>query len=101
MPVGEIAATILAGALRFIAHVIVDGVLEILIQGPGYLVCRKFNKNIQPDGVLVVVVGITFWALVTTGGYFTYTFVSEAIAIDRCLDSGGAYNYQTKQCDRS
>ncbi len=27
------------------------------------------------------------------------TYISETIAVDSCLDSGGSFNYDTMQCD--
>lgn len=56
MPLGEIAGEVLGGLLRLVAQFFLDVVLEIIIKLPGYIICRLFSKNVDPDGVLVVVV---------------------------------------------
>lgn len=101
MPIGDIAGELLVGILRAIGNIFFEVMLEILIRGPGYLICRIFKKNIDPDGGWIVVVGFSFWILVAVAGYSTYAYFSEALAVDRCLDSGGAFNYQNKQCIRN
>jgi len=98
MPIGEIAGEFLIGSLRFIGSIIAEVILELLVKGPGYLICKPFRKDIDPDSAWVVFVGLVFWVLVATGGYFTYTHISEAIAVDKCLYAGGAFDYQTQQC---
>lgn len=72
MPIAEIAGDLLAVIGRFVGRVFVEIVIEILIKGCGYLICRPFNKNIDPDGWVVTVVGLGIWALV---GGVVYTFV--------------------------
>jgi hypothetical protein len=98
MPLGEIAAEVLGGVVRFIGGLIVDVVLEIAIRGPGYLICRLFKKNIDAESNWVVVTGIVFWLLVGVVAYFFYSYLSEQLLIDQCLDSGGQFNYQTNEC---
>ena len=100
MPIGDIAGELLGGALRVIGNILLEVVLEIFIRGPGYLICRSFKKNIDPESGWVVLAGLAFWILVAISGYFTYSYFSETLAVDRCQDSGGAFNYQTKQCIR-
>ncbi|MBM9614516.1 hypothetical protein JWJ90_09455 [Desulfobulbus rhabdoformis] len=64
MPLGEIAGELVGGTLRFIGRFFAEIFLRIAIKGLGYLVCRAFSKSIDPDGVLVFVVGILAWAVI-------------------------------------
>jgi len=78
MPLGDIAGEILGGIVRILVQVILDIVLEILIKGPGYLICRPFRKDINPDGATVIVVGLLFWAIVLGASYAAYTHFTSA-----------------------
>jgi hypothetical protein len=71
MPIGEIAAELLGGA----AHIVIELVLEILIRGPGYPICRIFRKDIDLESGWVVLAGLMFWAMVAIGGYFAYVLI--------------------------
>lgn len=101
MPIGDIAGELLGWVLRAIGSIIVDVVLEIAIRVPGYLICRRFKRDLDPDGGWIVIVGVMFWVILGFIGYFSYSYFSTELAIDRCLDSGGAFNYQTNECGRS
>lgn len=57
----EEAATLMLIALRFIGSVIKSIVIELLIMGPGYLICRIFSASIEPDSFRVFLVGCVFW----------------------------------------
>jgi len=72
MPLGEIAGEIVGGLFRFVVHFFVEIVLEVLIKGPGYIICRQFSKNVNPDGLAVVFVGFIFWAAIGGCGYALY-----------------------------
>lgn len=100
MPIGDVAVELLGGVLRAIGSIIVEVILEIAIRGPGYLFCRMVKRDIEPDGGWVVVVGLAFWVVIGVLGYLVYTYFSESLAVDRCLDSGGAFIYQTEECVR-
>jgi hypothetical protein len=101
MPIGEIAGEVFGGALRIIGRVFAEVVFEICIKGLGYLICRPFSRSVNPDGVLVAVVGLAAWASILAALYLGYEFISEEIEIDRCLDSGGFYDYKISQCNQS
>lgn len=61
---GEAVAGLLKPLFRFIfEEVILHFLFEILVQGAGYYLCRPFNKNVKPDGFLVITVGFAFWLL--------------------------------------
>jgi hypothetical protein len=76
MPLGEIASEVLGGLLRLVAQIFLEVVVEILIKGPGYVVCRFFSKNADPDGVSVIVTGILFWSLSGSVGYVLFKHIS-------------------------
>ena len=80
MPLGDIAAGILEVVGRFIAEIFMQIVFELLIKGPGYLILRyvllKNDDDIDPDGVLVIFIGITFWAVLGFGAYSCYGYIS-------------------------
>lgn len=100
MPIGEIAGELFGGALRIIGRVLAEVVFEICIKGIGYLICRSFSRSVNPDGLLVTVVGLAAWVLILVALYFGYEFISTQIEIDRCLDAGGSYNYKISQCNQ-
>ena len=84
-----------ASVFKLIFRFIIEIVFEILIKGLGYLICRVFNRRIDPNGIIVVIVGIVIWALIIWFGYQAIEFVS----IDSCLDSGRKYDYELKLCE--
>lgn len=88
--VGEIFTSI----FRFLFRVFTEVILEFLLKGTGYCVCRPFSKNVNPDGLKVFITGFAFWILM----YIVAVQVFNYVRVDKCLDSGGSYNYQTKTC---
>lgn len=98
MPLGEIASEVIGTVFRFVGQVLIDVVAEVIVKGPGYLICRLFSKNVDPDGMRVAVVGILFWITLATAAWAAWGEFSEAVAVDRCLDSGGVYDDQLRQC---
>jgi hypothetical protein len=52
------------GVLRVIGRLLLEGVIEIAIKGTGCLICRPFKRRVDPDGGLVVAIGIAFWVAV-------------------------------------
>lgn len=98
MPLGEIASEVLGSVFRFVGHVLLDVVAEVVIKWPGYLICRLFSRDINPNGMRVAVVSILFWITLVTAAWAAWGEFSEAADMDRCLDSGGAYDAQLRQC---
>lgn len=66
MPLGEIAGEALGGLVRIVGQFFAEIVFEVLIKGTGYLIVRPFIPTVDPDGALVVTIGIAFW--VSLGG---------------------------------
>lgn len=56
-------------AFHFIGQLLIEAILEFLIQGLGYVLCKPLKKDINPDGALVTVVGIVFWVLFAVGAW--------------------------------
>ncbi len=98
MPVGEIAGEVSGGVFRFIVHLIIDVFLEVLVRGTGNLICRVFSRTIDPDGTLVLVIGLLFWIVVVLLGVYGYSVLESYLAVDSCLDSGGKYDYENEAC---
>lgn len=99
MPAGEIAGELLGGLFRLLGHFFADIVFEVLVKGAGYLICRFFKKEVNPDGVLAIIVGLFFWGVVGYFGFVAYSFISQQIAIDNCLDAGRKFNYVKEVCE--
>lgn len=98
MPIGEIVGEVVGGVVRVLGHAVAQVVGEIAIRGIGYLIGRKFKRDIDPDGIVVFLIGLGFWVIVGVSVYLCYTYVMEQIAIDRCLDTGGKFDYRMKDC---
>ncbi len=70
MPLGEIAGEIVGGLFRFVAHIVFEVLVEILIRGPGYVICGMISRSVDPGGVMVILVGLLFWTVVGLLGYY-------------------------------
>jgi hypothetical protein len=72
MPLGDLAGGLIGGALRLIVQFFLEIILEIVVRGPGYLICRLFDKDIDPEGGWVAITGIVFWIGLVSGGIFLW-----------------------------
>ena len=79
-------------------QILLEAILEVLVKGTGYFICRQFNRDIDPDGFVVIAVGMLVVVAFALGGYVVVKEVIDFVAIDRCLDSGGAYDYASGAC---
>lgn len=61
MPIDELGSGFLAAVFRFLGWIFVDVIIEILIKGLGYLICRPFKK-VDIDSFIAVIVGLLAWA---------------------------------------
>lgn len=98
MPIGEIAGEIAGGVVRLLWQFLAEVVVEIFVRGVGYAIWRRASPSTDPDHWPSLVVGLLFWGAMSAIGYFAYEHASEWLAVDRCLDSGGSYNYQSGAC---
>jgi hypothetical protein len=98
VPVGEIAGEVIGGLFRLLGHFVAEVVGELLVRGVGYTIWRRVSPDTDPDGWPSVFVGLLIWVAAFALGYWAYQHAAEWIAVDRCLDSGGSYNYQSESC---
>jgi hypothetical protein len=99
VPIAEATGELLGGLLRFLGNFFIEAVLEVLVKGLGYSVCRLFSKSVDPDGFVVAIVGVFSWVAIGILIYFGYEYFSTQAAIDSCLDSGGRFNYELRKCE--
>lgn len=69
MPIDDLAAEAIGGTLRFVGRIISEVILEILIRGPGFRVCRACGYQGDIDGFLPAFAGVMFWASLVAGAY--------------------------------
>jgi len=100
MPVGEIVGEVLGGVLRVVGQLFGEIVGEFLIRGVGYAICRRISPSVDPEGLTVALVGLLFWIALLALGFAVYSHLTEWLAVDRCLDAGGTYDYATSNCVR-
>ncbi len=72
MPVGELVAEVLGGAIRLLGHIIFEIVVETLIRGVGYAIWRRVSPRTDPEDWPALVVGVLFWAIVAGLGYLVW-----------------------------
>lgn len=70
---GEIVGEVFLGVLRFIGRIVFEVFIEFAIRGMGYLICRIFDQQVDPEARLVAVVGFLFWVGLGVAAYFGYT----------------------------
>jgi hypothetical protein len=78
MPLGDIAGEVLGGIFRLLGELFMQIVVELLVKGPGSLICRLFRRDANPDGGLVVFVGLLFWAVVAGAIYAACSYFGSA-----------------------
>lgn len=73
MPIEEAASTLLGGLLRLLGTVLGEIVLELMIRGPGYLLCRQIKKDISVDSGTVLLAGVAIWVALGTAGWYLHS----------------------------
>lgn len=59
---------------RLLTRLFVDIGLEVLVKGPGYLVCRSLSRSPpDPDGLRVLLVGALVWVLLGGAAWLLWT----------------------------
>ncbi len=64
MPLGEISSAVGAGVWRVVHSFVQQILIELLVRGSGYLICRLGTKKADPDGASALVVGLLFWCCI-------------------------------------
>lgn len=72
--------------------------MNTLLRGPGFLICRAFKNNSDAEGARIVGIGLLFCVVLIAGAFLLYGDSLEILEVDRCLDAGGAYDYQIGEC---
>ena len=67
--IGELIGEVVLGAARVLLGVLVEVAGELLIKGPGYLICRLFARDVDLDGGAVVISGFLVWIIIGTVAY--------------------------------
>ena len=60
----EFIVELFAFVIRCIAFLLFNVVVELIIQGPGYLILWIFKNESEPDEGACVIAGLAFWAAV-------------------------------------
>jgi len=76
MPLGEIAIELTGAVVRVIGHILIDVVLDVAVKGLGYLVCKFFSKSPEPDGVIVILVGVATWLVIFALVFIAYQTIN-------------------------
>ena len=75
-----------------------EAIGEVLLRGVGYAIWRRVSPHTDTNGWPSLVVGLLFWAAVIVLGVLLYQHLSQAIALDRCLDAGGWFVEASREC---
>lgn len=98
MPIDEIGVGIFGAIFRFLGWVFFEVIIEVLIKGLGYVICRPFKK-VDVDSTASAIVGLIACGVIIVSVILISGWVSENTEIDTCLDGGGRFNYQLKTCE--
>lgn len=69
---GELIGEALGSVLRFLGRLLMEVVVEFLIRGTGYLLCRLFRRSPDLEDPVVLFIGMAFWVLVATSAYLFF-----------------------------
>ena len=69
MPLEVLGEGFLSAVFRVVFWIFSELLFEVLIKGLGYILCRPFDKDIDPDSWLCLVVGCIAWFLIGWGIY--------------------------------
>lgn len=78
------------------------GILEILVRFFRRLILKvipkPISRHIDPDSILGDAIGLVGSVLTIIFCVYLFTLVAQEISIDRCLDSGGKWDYEVEKC---
>lgn len=72
MPLGDIAGEALGGVFRFLARLVADLVVELLLRGTGHLILRLLRPRRVPGENAAAVAGLVFWIAAIALGVWAY-----------------------------
>ena len=72
MPLDDLAGGVFAAIGRFLGSIFVDALLNFVVRGTGYVVCRLFTREVDADGMAALVVGFAIWAGVLIGVFVLF-----------------------------
>ena len=79
---GEVIVDVAGGFFRAVGRVLAEVflqiILELAVQGVGYLICEPFEANVKSDGWLATTVGFLFWAFVVALACLAYRHLCSA-----------------------
>lgn len=72
----EVVGGVFKVVVRFLGHILLEIIFELMLKGPGYFICKLFTKrDLDPDGFVVVLIGFLFWLVIGVGVYSLYSTV--------------------------
>lgn len=71
--VGEL----LGGVLRFVARMLFELVVELLLQGTGRLLLKPFYRDEEPSDGLCTLIGLLAWAGFAVVAFMAYRYVQS------------------------
>ena len=75
--IDDVVAGFFKGVARFLGYILLEIILELLLNGPGYFISKQFTKHDpDSDGVIVVFTGFMFWIVLDLSAYGIYSYIS-------------------------
>ncbi len=66
MPLGDVAGEALSGAFRFIARVVFEIVVDVILRGTGAMILRLLRPKHDPGETAAMMTGLVFWGTAIT-----------------------------------
>lgn len=63
---------ILEGTGSILRYFIIEIVIELLIRGLGIIITKPFSKTVNPEGWLVLVVGVIGWSIIIASAIWIF-----------------------------
>ena len=61
MPLGDVAGEALSGAFRFIARIVFEIVVDVILRGTGAMILRLLHPKHEPGETAAMMTGLVFW----------------------------------------
>lgn len=66
MPLGDVAGEALSGAFRFIARIVFEIVVDVILRGTGTMILRLLHPKHDPGETAAMMTGPVFWGTAIT-----------------------------------